>query len=60
VKTFDLIDQVRKAPTHKLAKELISAKRVLIARGGTEVSVKRFVDFVFKLRAKDRAGTKCL
>lgn len=54
--TTDLIDQVRRAPSHKLAHELICAKRVLAARGSDGVVVTRFVEFVLGLRAKDRAA----
>jgi hypothetical protein len=54
--TTDLINQVRLAPSHKLAHELVCAKRILVARGSTDVAVKRFVEFVFKLRAQDRAA----
>jgi hypothetical protein len=55
--TTDLINLVRAAPSHKLALELVHAKRILVARGGTDTVVKSFVDFVFKLRAKDRAAS---
>ena len=55
--TTQLIDQVRKAPSHKIAHELICAKRILVARGSTEVAIKRFIDFVLKLRSQDRAAS---
>lgn len=52
--TADLINQVRHAPSHKLAHELTCAKRILVARGITDAGVTRFVEFSLGLRAKDR------
>lgn len=55
--TTELIDHIRRAPSHKLAHELVCAKRILVERGSNEKVIKSFFDFVFKLRSKDRAAS---